>query len=261
MGILSFKNYSEIVQTFQVSESVLNSIDEDTLDAKTDMLLDLLGESVDGVIESESSTVFDYIFESHKLLLEGKYKQPWAKEIKDKNPTEQYYIVREYAMKAKKEFNRMAKLVSSKSGKGVKFLVDMKSHDSWVDKTYLRKKSASTADDVLRGAILAKTPDQVDMIISLLNKKFNVIDHDFKKQGDDKEFGYFGSHHMSIVMGNGVAVELQVMTKRLWTAKTVAHDVYNDYRTSTNVDPKQKERDLNYSKDLFKWGNGKTTSV
>lgn len=261
MNIMNFNKYNEMSGTYQLDESVLNTFDDETLNESVDVLLDMLGESIDGTIETESSMVFDQIFESHSLLSEAKYVQPWVKDIKGKNPTEQYYIVREYAEAAKKEFSRMGKLVGSKAGKGVKVLVDVKSHDSWVDKIYLRKKNASTADDVLRGAILAKTAEQVDTIVMLLNKKFKVVDHDYKKEGGDKEFGYFGSHHMSVVMSNGVAVELQIMTKRLWTAKAPAHDVYNAYRSATGVDPKQKERDLQYSKALFKWGNGKTNSV
>lgn len=261
MKVLSFKDFGKETANVQLDESVIDTLGDEFINEGIDDLLSILGESVDGVIMTENSNVFNHIFEQHRLLHEAKYVQPWAKDLVGKSPSEQYYIVREYADVALKEYNRMAKNVASKYGKSTKILLDTKSHDSWIDKTVIRKKSPKTIDDVIRGAILARTSEDVDNIITFINKKYKVVDHDYKKEGGDTEYGYFGSHHMSVVMGNGVAVELQVMTKRLWTAKTPAHDIYNDYRSLEKVDPKQKERDLEYSRNIFRWGNGKRNKV
>jgi len=105
-------------------------------------------------------------------------------------------------------------------------------------KVIARGKSLVKIGDIVRGAILFETNEEVEMFISEFRRKNRAIisEYDFKAEGSDPKFGYFGSHHVDLMI-DGLVVELQVMTKRLWTYKDKAHDIYTKMR-----DAKAKEK-------------------
>lgn len=141
-----------------------------------------------------------------------------------------------------------------KSTKGAyKFLYQLKSEESIVDKVIARGKSLLTIPDLVRGALLFKDGDQIESFIEKFKKipGVNIKEIDHKTIRSDKKFGYYGPYHI-ILQYQGIDVELQVMPAKLWKYKEVAHGIYNDWRSKPGPIPK---RELNVSKTLFKRGN------
>ena len=142
-----------------------------------------------------------------------------------------------------------------------KILVDIKKLDSFYDKVALRGKSSADINDVLRSAVLLDTEADVREMGKQIKKNFKVAKYEAKERGGDEKFGYFGSHHFIVKVGDMFA-EIQVMTKKLWTYKEEAHKIYVDLR-SKNLDgeklskEKQKEiaQTLRKSKQIFAKGN------
>jgi len=73
-----------------------------------------------------------------------------------------------------------------------------------------------------------------------------------KEKGSDVNFGYYGSYHI-IFFYKGLNVELQIMTRKLWSYKAVAHEFYDKYRNEER--PKIDKFDLHLSKMFFSKGN------
>ena len=135
------------------------------------------------------------------------------------------------------EFRKIVKktLTASKVRKNLSrkptVLSQIKKIDGLQSKVIARGKKLTKIGDIVRGAILFETNEEVDMYIAEFRRKYgNIIaEYDFKAEGSDPKFGYFGSHHIDLMI-DGLVVELQVMTKRLWTYKEKAHDIYTKMR-------------------------------
>lgn len=121
---------------------------------------------------------------------------------------------------------------SLKGFHGVKFLSDTKSLESIIDKTVYRKKQLSSINDLVRGAVLMQKKSDADSFVEdFLSKNQGIIaGYEEKIRGQDTMYGYFGSHHLDLNI-NGIIVELQVMTSKLWKYKEEAHVIYNNSRS------------------------------
>lgn len=133
-----------------------------------------------------------------------------------------------------------------------KFLTQIKTLESIKDKAIRRKKGLSEINDLVRGAILLETREDVDSFVKnfMRRNKSIIVDYEKKEKGGDPEYGYFGSHHFDLDV-NGYIVELQVMTRKLWSYKEAAHEIYVRTRTKGDKTP----FDISLSKKLFSMGN------
>ena len=121
---------------------------------------------------------------------------------------------------------------SLKGFHGVKFLADTKTLESIIDKTVYRKKLLSSINDLVRGAVLMQKKSDADAFVKdFLDKNQGIVaGYEEKIRGQDTMYGYFGSHHLDLNI-NGIIVELQVMTSKLWKYKEEAHVIYNKSRS------------------------------
>ena len=167
-----------------------------------------------------------------------------------------YKKAKELAVAVKEKFLRLLK--RSSQFPDVKILVDIKGIESFVDKAInrypLQGKGASDITDVLRSAILVKTQDEVNKVVKNIKKYFNVATHKEKVEGGDAKYGYYGSHHFYVKIGN-IFSEIQVMTKKLWSYKSAAHKIYNKYRSIKDADKRIQKMDTELSKHIFKVAN------
>jgi len=168
-----------------------------------------------------------------------------------------YDQAQQKASTLKPKFEKKLKSVT-RSVRNPKILTDVKGFASFASKVGARNKKASAITDVLRGAILVQTEDDVKRVVNQIKKDMLVVEYEQKKKGGDKEFGYYGSHHFLVDM-DGMASEIQVMTKRLWTYKEKGHEIYNQFRDkqSGGVDDKEKKT-KRQSKQIFSRGNQTT---
>jgi len=169
-----------------------------------------------------------------------------------------YNRAKEFAMGVKKKFLSLLKR-SSQFPKS-KVLVDIKGVEAFIDKAINRYptqgKGAADITDVLRSAILVNTQEEVSKAVKSIKKLFTVAKHKEKKAEGDPKYGYFGSHHFYVKVGE-ILAEIQVMTKKLWTYKEEAHKIYNKYRSVKDADEKIVKMDTKLSKRLFKIANTK----
>jgi hypothetical protein len=121
---------------------------------------------------------------------------------------------------------------------------------AFIDKVVLRNKPASQIKDLLRGAVLMKTEDEVNDAVDRLLRTQKIVEYEKKNRGEDKTFGYYGSHHFTILI-DSLMVEVQVMTQRLWSYKEWGHEIYTQYRSSGGPDLKG----MRMSKQIFDKGN------
>lgn len=144
-------------------------------------------------------------------------------------------------------------MIKKKDKKRVKIVVGIKSFDSLCSKVIERQKKLSEIKDLVRATILLSSDDEVKKLYrDITRKKLEVIRCQHKHKGGDSLFGYYGAYHI-IFFYRGLNVELQIMTRRLWSYKEVAHDLYNRYRDeeSSNID----KSDLQCCKFIFSKGN------
>jgi len=145
------------------------------------------------------------------------------------------------------------KNLDNKTRGNVKFYTNIKPLESLKDKVENRGKKFEEIGDIVRGALLFDTKDQADEFVSKFYRKNGgmVKDIDQKDKGQDPEYGYYGSHHLDLQI-DGLTVELQLMTKKLWTYKSAAHDIYSQNRSKEGAPSAQ---DTYTSKKLFSMGN------
>lgn len=174
-----------------------------------------------------------------------------------------YYKAHEVVQGVEKKLSRILKRAAPKDSK---ILIDIKQESAFIDKVINRGKSASKITDVLRSAVLVETDDDLDKFIKNLEKYADIYEHEYKAKGEDKNFGYHGSHHFLISIEN-VLIEVQAMTKRLWTFKNPSHDIYQKWRSVEDFDARiaKKEReitkDMERSRNYFKQGNQSTMDI
>jgi len=99
---------------------------------------------------------------------------------------------------------------------------------------------------------LLKTKEEVLTTVQKLKRNAHIYEYDYKQLDKEDKMGYHGSHHFKIKVGEYI-VEIQVMTKKLWSYKHEAHKIYNKYRGGFMDDYIKSE--LQRSRDLFKLGN------
>jgi ppGpp synthetase/RelA/SpoT-type nucleotidyltranferase len=185
-------------------------------------------------------------------------RQPWEnpKDVENTEALKKYYDeIISKIQEAKNAFNRILKL----EGQGGKVLLGLKPFDSFIDKVVKRGKPADQIHDVLRGAILMSTSEDVDRVVKSIAKRYRIYEHEVKDKEHTNEFGYYGSHHFKILVptktSGGVIAEIQIMTKKLWSYKSVAHDIYTKWRSSEEIDSDIRAQDVAWSKELFRLGN------
>jgi len=151
-----------------------------------------------------------------------------------------------------KKLNKMVPRDVLKDRKN-KVLSGIKPFDSVFDKAVLRGKGFQNVNDLVRGAILLDDPAEVEGFMKdfLRKNKSMIVGYESKDKGDDAKYGYFGSHHVDLNI-DGIIVELQIMSRKLWSYKTAAHDIYNKYRSSKQD---LSKFDQHMSKKLFAMGN------
>lgn len=160
-------------------------------------------------------------------------------------------VKNEFESKVKKEIRKF---------RDIKFLTDIKSIKSIIDKAILRKKGLLSINDLVRGALLMQTKSDADEFVkNFIRKNKNVVvGYEEKKRGQDNTYGYYGSHHLDLNL-NGIIVELQVMTKKLWAYKEEAHKIYtaNRSKIAQSVD----KFDMFTSKKIFSLANIKEETL
>jgi hypothetical protein len=133
----------------------------------------------------------------------------------------------------------------------------VKSFRSVASKVIARKRiSLERINDLVRATIYFNTQEQVEDFVKDVQRKMPTFNHEVKKKGSDELFGYFGSHHLILVV-NGIQCELQVMTRRLETHKNEAHKIYGSVRDTLASKGKEAVpvKTLRRSKELFSRGN------
>jgi len=134
-----------------------------------------------------------------------------------------------------------------------KFIYQIKSLKSMIDKVIKRGKDIFAIGDLIRGAVVFKNPEELDMWVKTFRRRASskITSYEFKKHGSDKTYGYYGTHHFTLHF-DGFDTELIVSTEKLWKYKEEAHNIYTKWRSSNKPIPKE---DLAYSKHLFHIGN------
>jgi ppGpp synthetase/RelA/SpoT-type nucleotidyltranferase len=157
----------------------------------------------------------------------------------------------------KKFFKLLNKLAKGKGMSGRnRVLAGVKPLKSVKSKVIVRGKPITELGDLVRGALLFEYPEDVEDFVKNFRRKYSsmITDYEVKEKGKDSTFGYFGSHHFDLNI-DGLVVELQVMTKKLWSYKDVAHDIYDKYRDVINKGGGPDSFDQSLSKKIFSLGN------
>lgn len=141
---------------------------------------------------------------------------------------------------------------SSKFRDETEFFSGMKPVKSIISKVIDRGKSFKDLGDLIRGAILFDTQDELNQFVKDFSRKESsiIVKYEMKQKGSDPTYGYYGSHHFDLNI-DGFVIELQAMTKRLWKFKEPAHDIYNMTRDNGGL----TKADQMLSKRLFTMGN------
>ena len=134
-----------------------------------------------------------------------------------------------------------------------KFLTSTKKIAGIISKILDRNKKFTELGDLVRGAVLFKTQEELDEFVKKFSRKHKdlIVKYESKDKGGDAKFGYYGSHHFDLNI-DGLIVELQAMTIKLWNYKDAAHKIYKSARDNSSGPTKQ---DMQQSKDLFFKGN------
>jgi hypothetical protein len=136
------------------------------------------------------------------------------------------------------------------SGK-VEFVHQKKTNDSIVNKVLERGKKLTQISDLVRGAILFQYDKDMEEFVKEFTKKSKYIVKIEPKLKGQSEYGYYGAYHVDLNI-DGLDVEVQITTKKLWAYKGEAHKIYDKWRS----DPTKMDKfDRNLSKKLFFKGN------
>lgn len=159
----------------------------------------------------------------------------------------------------KSKFETMIKAAlpnNIKSSRKTKFLSALKPLGSLKNKVLERGKGITSIGDIVRGALLLDSEADVNDAVGAIRRRLGnmVVGYEFKEKGNDPQFGYYGSHHLDIMI-DGLVVELQVMTSRLWNYKGAAHEIYNKSRTDVAKGGTVNKADKYLSKKIFSMGN------
>ena len=157
------------------------------------------------------------------------------------------------AEKTEKELQSFLKDISRKEKiQNPKILTRIKPIKSVINKVVERGKDFSTMGDLVGAAILTRDDDEPEKIYKNLLRKYRskIVDAETKERGSDRTYGYYGSYHLDMLI-NGMVTEVQIMTRKLWSYKKAAHDIY----TATRAKQELSRFDQALSKKLFSMGN------
>ncbi len=195
---------------------------------------------------------------SAKSYLSGSKKNFSGAEKKAAETLDSVYTELQPTFKAvRKKFESVVKRGLPKGDKQkIKFWTQVKSLKSFKNKVITRGNAPDSIGDVVRGALLFETPEQVNKFIKDFRRKNSgiVAKYEFKGKGGDKELGYFGSHHLDLMI-DGLVVELQIMTRKMWKFKNVAHDLYTKNRDKISHGIPISKKDSNLSKRIYALAN------
>lgn len=123
-----------------------------------------------------------------------------------------------------------------------KVIVNLKSQESYLDKLKRKHNDPSRIHDVLRGAILTKTKDEVNQIVDNLKHEcfthgYKIYDMDYKDHPNP--IGYMGSCHIKVQIQECI-YEIQVMPEEIWSAKEITHSFYKSLASDKDLDPSVK---------------------
>ena len=151
-----------------------------------------------------------------------------------------------------------------------KVLVDVKSNKSIISKI-IRKTPYGKMKDILRSAVIVQRQEDIPKVMDALRKNFSLYQLKTKEKKKDP-LGYYGSYHYIVEFG-GALIEVQLMTKRLWTYKELGHEVYNKWREEIAKNPNllndphymksndELRKDVALSKRIFSRGNGANVRI
>lgn len=158
--------------------------------------------------------------------------------------------------KFKKILTKFQRIVKSNFPKGdvqkIKFFSMIKPLKSLKDKIIDRNTPPESIGDIVRGAVLFEKQADVEKFVKDFRRKNKslVIGYEMKKKGQDKELGYYGSHHLDLMV-DGLVTELQVMTRKMWKYKEAAHVLYTNNRTDISQGKGVSSTDSALSKKLY----------
>jgi len=197
------------------------------------------------VLSIKSVKQFDKIMQNNRA----------TEEDKKKSLSKAYGEIEKELISIKDKYKKfLNKLISKKDKTKTKVLIGIKSLDSVVSKSMKRGKPLSELKDLVRAALLFESNEQAKEAYDKIVRKYSsmIVRKEEKKKGSDPVFGYFGSYHI-IFKFEGLSVELQIMSKKLWNYKDTAHDFYNKYRDQKKPSP--SKFDAHMSKLVFSKGN------
>ena len=176
--------------------------------------------------------------------------------ILEKKLADVYTLLEPKLLDIKNKYSTFLKgCIKKKDKKRVKIILSVKSLNSLKSKVLEREKRLSDVKDLVRATILLNSDEDVQKLYKdIVRKKSEVIRCSEKKRGGDSLFGYYGSCHI-IFCFQGLNVELQIMTRKLWSYKDSAHELYNKYRDEQS--PTLDKSDLHISRLIFSKGNQK----
>lgn len=90
------------------------------------------------------------------------------------------------------------------------------------------KRGVDTMADLTRGTIVTHTAEEAAHLSGIL--AHHAAKYDVKEYGEDKAFGYYGSHHLDLRLPSGHVSEVQVMPAALFHAKHALHKIYSAQR-------------------------------
>lgn len=169
-------------------------------------------------------------------------------------PFNDYQTAVALAKAALPEYTRILKRAASGRGK---VITNIKSEESWNDKTVARGKPANKIKDILRGSIIVPDDKTLDAVVEDLTKFAIVNDIDHKSVAKD-EFGYYGPWHIDIEVGDGdqaIIAEVIIMTKRALAAKHESHQIYGRLRSDKSVPYEKSNEAMKDSRGLWDYAN------
>lgn len=215
-----------ILARLSVEETTLE--DDVTLDAQTESFEDL----IEGLLPIEEMANPIMVSDTEVKDLDNMIRKGADK---SEIISELVRLYKKYEPTFMKTHKVLDKTIPTKLRKrnDVKILTGLKPIDSIIDKALERGKGLMQLNDLVRGAILFDTSEDADKFAKdfIRKNKSIIVGYEAKEKGGDTKLGYYGSHHLDLNL-DGLIVELQVMSRKLWSWKDAAHQIYNKYRSS-----------------------------
>lgn len=215
------------------------------------------------LLESKKKSIHGFdkeLRELENLLSKSRRLESSNKEIAEYHRTQAEKILSDIYAKilpkieyTKKEFEQyLKKLAKKEKLQEPKIVLRIKSVDSIVNKVIGRGKDFSTMGDLVAASIITREDDEPEKIYKNILRKYssNVVDAEAKRRGGDPKYGNYGTYHVDMLI-NGMVTELQIMTRKMWSYKKAAHNIYSATRAKQEL----SRFDQALSKKLFSMGN------